>query len=78
MSQVQPEKDKKKKKKNKKKKKERERERESEAVAGACVRPRCSRVWMVAGERICGGESLCCGGVGELIRTYLGRSKVLS
>lgn len=36
--------------------------------------PHCCRVWQV-GEKICGVDSLRCGALGELIRTYLGKSK---
>lgn len=36
--------------------------------------PHCCRIWQV-GERICGVDSLRCGVLGELIRTYLGKSK---
>lgn len=36
--------------------------------------PHCCRVWQV-GEKICGVDSLRCGALGGLIRTYLGKSK---
>lgn len=47
---------------------------ELEATAGASDEPHCYRVWRV-GERICGVDSLHCGVLGELIWTYLGKSK---